>query len=253
MMTNKLYVTILAGGNGTRMESEIPKVLHSVGDECMIVKLINQVALMNPTKILVVVGKFRHLIRAEIEKKINDDRIVYVDQPNALGTGDAVKCTLPLFLDVSLSGVTITNIILNADVPLLRVKTINEIYAYYMASSCKMLITSINLANPTGNGRIIIDSGVFKEIIEEKDCNPNQKLITLTNCGIYVVDSKVLTEFIPLITNKNAAGEYYLTDLVKIYNGTGKKIDLFVLTPDKEIEIFNVNTKQQLEYLITRV
>lgn len=254
--TKQLYVTFLAAGIGRRMQSEIPKVLQTVKNEPMLIKLINEVILMNPTKVLIVVGKFRHLIKEEIEKNINDSRIVYVDQPNALGTGDAVKSTLPLFEYAFLSsdtGITITNIILNGDVPLLKYNTIRDIYSYYVTNSSKMLITSINLSNPTGNGRIVIDDGIFKEIVEEKDCNSQQKMITLTNCGIYIVDSKILTKYIPQITNKNASGEYYLTDMVKIYNETKEKIDLYVLTPDKELEIFNVNTKEQLQYLMTRI
>lgn len=244
---DKLYITVLAGGMGKRMQSDTPKVLHLVKGKVMIVRLIKEIIKMDPVQILIVVGKFRDEIKNEIEKTINDNRITYVDQVNPLGTGDAVKSTLSYF---NVSG-KIHNIILNGDVPMIEYITIKEIYDHYLKNNSKLLITSIHLKNPSGNGRIIIDkSNCFKEIIEEKDCAPEQRLLTLVNCGIYVCDSEVLTYCIPKITNNNASGEYYLTDIVKIYSEMlGQKIDLFILAPEKEMEIFNINTKEQLHYL----
>lgn len=241
-----LYVTILAGGLGKRMQSNIPKVLHQVKGEAMIVRLIKQILFLEPSKILIVVGKYREIIQTEIEKQINDTRIHYVNQENALGTGDAVKCTLSHFDNDG-----ITNIILNGDVPLLRYQTISEIYQSYLSQKSKLLITSINLSNPTGNGRIVIDNtNNFSEIIEEKDCTDLQKQITLVNCGIYVCDSSVLRNLVPKITNKNAQNEYYLTDLVKLFKDQAYgNVQLFVLSKEREIEIYNVNTKEQLQYI----
>src|SRR5687767_3311129 len=112
---NNLYVTLLAGGMGKRMQSDLPKVLHKVKGEAMIVRLLKQVVQLNPVKILVVVGKFRDMIKNEIENHINDNRIVYINQEQPLGTGDAVKCTLHEFNDGS-----VVNIILNGDVPMLQ-------------------------------------------------------------------------------------------------------------------------------------
>lgn len=244
----KLFITLLAGGLGKRMLSDIPKVLHKVKGEPMIIRLINQIIFLNPDKIFIVVGKFHQLIQNEIEKVIIDKKIIYVDQETPLGTGDAVKCTLPYFNQQEQS----INIILNGDVPLLQFSTIKEIYDYYLQIYSKFLITSTNLQNPTGNGRIIIDDeNHFKEIVEEKDCTIEQKLINLVNCGIYICHSDVLLNFVPLIKNDNAQKEYYLTDLVKIYldHSNDHKIDLFFLSSAKQIEIYNVNTKDQLNFI----
>jgi bifunctional N-acetylglucosamine-1-phosphate-uridyltransferase/glucosamine-1-phosphate-acetyltransferase GlmU-like protein len=257
---NKLYVTLLAAGIGKRMQSDLPKVLHKVKGEAMIIRLLKQVVLLNPNKILVVVGKFHDIIKNEIDKYIPplgemesnfqnfllNNQIIYINQEQPLGTGDAVKCTLCEF-----NGEPIVNIILNGDVPMLQYHTIKEIYDHYLTQQSNFLITSINLANPTGNGRIIMDPNHnFKEIVEEKDCLPDQKKITLVNCGIYICHSDILTKFIPLIKNNNAQTEYYLTDLVKIYkDATNQKIDLFILSPEKEIEIYNINTKEQLQFI----
>ncbi|AEQ33208.1 UDP-N-acetylglucosamine pyrophosphorylase [Acanthamoeba polyphaga mimivirus] len=243
---NKLYITILAGGLGKRMQSNLPKVLHQVKGQAMIVRLIYQIIKLNPEKILIVVGKYRDIIQQEIEKNIIDSRIFYVDQLIPNGTGDAVKCTLPYFENNN-----IDNIILNGDVPMIQYTTIKDIYNCYSVNSKKLLITSINLSDPTNNGRIIVnDNGEFNGIIEEKDCNDQQKTISLVNCGIYVCNSGVLLNCIPKIDNNNIQHEYYLTDLVKIYRQFYETtIDLYVLPQDKEIEIYNVNTKQQLEYI----
>lgn len=242
----ELYVTILAGGVGKRMQSDIPKVLHQVKGEAMVIRLLNQIIKLDPAKIIIVVGKFHIAIKNEIEKHINDNRIVYVNQPVPLGTGDAVKCTLGQFENNN-----IVNIILNGDVPMLQYSTIKEIYESYLQKQSKFLITSVNIDNPTGNGRIFKDiNGNFKEIIEEKDCNPEQKLIKLVNCGIYICDSSVCLKYIPRINNNNSQNEYYLTDLVKIYlDNPSHKVDLFILPPEKEIEIYNINTKEQLLYV----
>ncbi|QGR53719.1 glycosyltransferase [Moumouvirus maliensis] len=242
----KLYITILAGGLGKRMQSDIPKVLHKVKGQAMIVRLINQIIKLNPDKILIVVGKYHTIIKQEIEKNINDHRIVYVDQPEPKGTGDAVKCTLKHFENEDFD-----NIILNGDVPMIQHTTIYDIYNFYNNNSKKILITSIHLSDPINNGRIIVDNnGEFYEIVEEKDCNKEQKKINLVNCGIYICNSGVLLKYIPKINNNNSQNEYYLTDLVKLYKqDNNNKVDLFILPKNKEIEIYNINTKQQLEYI----
>lgn len=236
-----LFITILAGGIGKRMESEIPKVLHKVNNESMIVRIIKESLILNPDKILIVVGKFYLDIKKEIDNYIESDKITYIIQNKPLGTGHAILCTLPYLNNEN-------NIILNGDVPLIKAETIKEIYDYYLIKKSKLLITSINSDNPTGNGRIILENNIFKEIIEEKDCNNEEKKINLINCGIYIANSEVLIENIPKINNRNSQKEYYITDLVKIYSASNI-IDLFILDKNKEKEIFNVNTKYQLSQI----
>lgn len=238
---SKLYVTILAGGIGKRMGGDIPKVLNLVKGEAMIIRLIKQVLKLEPEKIMIVVGKFYKIIRKEIENNIQDVRIIYVIQDVPLGTGHAVKCTLSELND------NVNNIILNGDVPMIKSDTINEIYHKYLSQKVNLMITSINLSNPNGNGRIIKDSNDnFSEIIEEKDCTNEQRKIKLVNCGIYIANGNILCNYIPKIGCENVQKEYYLTDLVKLYNGS---IGLYELSSDKEIEIYNVNTQEQLQYI----
>jgi UDP-N-acetylglucosamine diphosphorylase/glucosamine-1-phosphate N-acetyltransferase len=237
---NKLCVTILAGGVGKRMQSTLPKVLHCVNGSPMIVRIIKQVLCLEPAKIIIVVGKSKDLIKAEIEKYINDIRIEYADQTQPLGTAHAVASTINLLDDND------TNIILNGDTPLLQWETINSIYKYYLESQTELLITSIKLDNPTGNGRIVVKNNTF-EIIEEKDCTDIQREIKMVNCGIYIMQSDMLKKYVMMISNDNAQNEYYLTDIVSIYNKyASKPISLFVLDPDKRGEVFNVNSKNEL-------
>lgn len=246
---NKLYITILAGGIGKRMYSDLPKVLHKIRGKAMIVRIIEQAILFSPDKILIIVGKFKDQIQLEIEKNITYDKIIYINQEEPLGTGDAVKSSLVYFTDDNTK-----NIILNGDVPLIRYQTIKEIYDYAIQKKSKLLVTGIESKNPTGCGRIILSNcNVFEEIIEEKDCNIKQKNIKLINCGIYVCESDVLLNFIPKINNNNAQKEYYLTDLIKLYKNANSLnlVDLFILDANKENEIYNINTKEQLEIVNT--
>lgn len=243
-MFKNIYVTVLAGGLGKRMQCNTPKVLCKIKEEAMIVKIIKQVILLNPIKILLVVGKHKILIKEEIEKNIDDNRIIYVDQITALGTGDAIKSTLIYFNS------SIDNIIINGDMPFIRSETILDIYYYYLTNNSKILITAIDLNNPNGNGRIIItNANKLEAIVEEKDCDNDQKLITLVNSGIYICNSEILKKYIPLIENNNIQGEYYLTDLVTIYNSKNRNnVDLYILPKEKINEIYNVNTKSHLDY-----
>jgi UDP-N-acetylglucosamine diphosphorylase/glucosamine-1-phosphate N-acetyltransferase len=241
-----LCVTILAGGLGKRMQSDLPKVLHKVGGIPMVVRLLLEVLKVKPSKILIVTGKFKNQIQTEIEEYVNDPRIIYVDQSVPLGTGHAVKCTLP-YLPLGSN-----NIILNGDVPLLAAETILTIYNSFVKTNSKMMITAINLKDPSGNGRIIRDplTEKFMAIVEEKDCDFEQKLVTLVNCGIYVCKSDILQEIIPQITNHNAQNEYYLTDMVKLLVDKNEDnlsiVDLHILSETKVLEISNVNTREQL-------
>lgn len=236
----------MAAGIGKRMQSNLPKILHKIKGESMIIRLLKQIIKLNPNKILIVVGINYNIIKNEIEKYIdNNNNIKYIFQKEPLGTGDAVKCTLSEFIND-----TITNIILNGDVPLLQYHTIKKIYDHYLEIKSNFLVTSINLENPIGNGRIIMNPDMgFKEIIEEKDCTKEQLQISLINCGIYICESNILVKFIPHIECNNVQKEYYLTDLVKIYkNLTNKKIDLYILESERKNEIYNINTIEQLQF-----
>jgi bifunctional N-acetylglucosamine-1-phosphate-uridyltransferase/glucosamine-1-phosphate-acetyltransferase GlmU-like protein len=249
-MTN-IIVTILAGGMGKRMQSELPKVLHKVHDTPMLVKIIEQVNNLNNnntikiSKIIIVVGKFINIIKSTLEQYISLDNILFAIQSEALGTGNAILSTLDI-----INGYDGINLILNGDCPKIKYTTIIQIINNYIINKNKLQITAIELDNPFGSGRIILDNNVFEKIVEEKDCSDQQKQIKLINCGIYLVDINVLQKCIPLIGNNNIQKEYYLTDIVEIYKKRyNDNIGLYILDKEKSIEIYNVNTKEQLNVL----
>lgn len=237
-----LYITIMAGGNGKRMNSDKPKVLQLVKGKPMIVRILEQIILFNPTKILIVVGCYKFQIETEIKKYINYNNIEYINQEQQLGTGHAVMCTLN-FLKNNLNGV---NIILNGDTPFIKYQTIRNIYDYYINNNQDVLITAVQTQNPTGCGRIIKINDLFEEIVEERDCTYDQKKIQLINCGVYICTTNILYVTIPKIEKSNSQSEYYLTDFVKISKKIGLSVGLFVCSDNQEYEFMNINTVEQL-------
>jgi UDP-N-acetylglucosamine diphosphorylase/glucosamine-1-phosphate N-acetyltransferase len=249
MHATKPVIILMAGGQGKRMNSSLPKVLHQVAGKPMIVGLIEQALMLDPQNILIIVGIFGTEIRTEIERWIQSTLLIYVDQPNPMGTGHAVLCTLPILSTII--SVNQQIIILNGDTPMLQAQTIQSIIDSHRTS---LTITALELTDPTGNGRIIRDhQGIFHSIVEQKDATPEQAAIKLTNVGIYVVNAKTLFTFLPRITNQNAQKEYYLTDLVSICRSEGLEVGLHILPSSASEEIYNVNTQEQLRMLEEKI
>jgi NDP-sugar pyrophosphorylase family protein len=233
-MAMETHAIIMAGGEGKRMNSTIPKVLHCVLDEEMIVGIIRKVMTLNVTKIYIVCGRHIDSIKECIHKRLgNTFDIVYVNQSVPLGTGDAIKQCLPY-----IEGTNVNVLILNGDTPLIDV-TLNE---FVKEKTPSLMVTSLD--NPTGQGRIILDNnGFFTKIVEEKDASFEEKKVKLVNCGVYHVSSKQLLEYIPLIDNVNAQKEYYLTDLCTFIMDD---LNLFKVPKCLQYELMNVNTQTEL-------
>lgn len=243
-----MIVIIMAGGLGKRMESDLPKVLHQVMEPSninikypMLVHVLNTSIKLNPTKIFVIVGKYKNIIEETINKYIKTDNLIeYVIQEPALGTAHAIKCSLPQiskFIDEKA-------IILSGDVPLISIDTLRGLDG----ETNKLLITE--LENPYGCGRILFDNtNKIIGIREEKDCNDEERKINFVNCGIYQIAVKDLVDLIPLIGNENKSSEYYLTDIIYLMIQKSIPIDTHQLEKYSQWEIKNVNTKKDLEYL----
>lgn len=230
-----LIVTILAGGQGKRMQSVIPKVLHKVNGIPMIVRIINQVVKLSPYKIFIVVSENHDLIRKTIEEyvEVGKHLIQYIVQPTPLGTGDAVRHTLNYLSNYS------NNLIICGDTPLISYETLRDVINKFTYG---IQITAIELDNPYGYGRIVTNSmGQFVRIVEEKDCNDQERQIKYGNVGIIMASSIILKDIIPKIDNNNKANEYYLTDIVKLYT-----TNLHIMDKSKLYEITNVNTPDDL-------
>lgn len=229
-------VIILAGGSGKRMNSDIPKVLHNINNEPMIVTLLKEVSKINSCKILVVVGEFKELIEKEL-KKYNFN-ITFVLQNKPLGTGDAVKCCKEHLEDNS------NVLILSGDTPIITLSTMNN----FLKSNSLVKLGITNLQNPYGYGRIIEKNNLFHKITEEKDCSDVEKQIKKVNCGIYMIHSYLIKKYIFQIECNNNQNEYYLTDLIEIIkNKENLNIEYHIFK--NNYETMGVNTQEQLKEL----
>lgn len=257
-MPKKLVVVIMAGGLGKRMESDLPKVLHKIGGKPMLVCILNSLREFNNIfypiyKIIVVVGKYRKVIKTTLEEYLNVNDLIFIDQLNPMGTGHALQCCKEELLKEEYDNSN--TLILSGDVPLITPETMFNM----VCNVNNVRIMTTILANPLGYGRIIeslSDFGsfgyepVFHKIIEDKDCNSEEKSIKKVNCGIYTINTDLLCSYLPFLKNDNAQKEYYLTDIIQIIKDYAKvDIDMFEISRDKQYEIMGVNTKEQLKEL----
>jgi UDP-N-acetylglucosamine diphosphorylase/glucosamine-1-phosphate N-acetyltransferase len=257
MTNNKLQETvviIMAGGLGKRMNSDVPKVLHLIVSKPMLVHVLEQAIKLNPLKILVVVGKYRDLIEKTIQQYIDlqqyHSNIIFVNQEEPLGTGHAIQCckkTLLPFIGTNKTSV----LILSGDVPLLSSIMMKHIVSR-ISDIPSVAITSTIMDEPFGYGRIVKDnSGNFEKIVEEKDCELYEKQIQEINCGIYCFPCIYLYDSIHLLTNNNAQGEYYLTQVIEIMKKQNPELVVQIVEiPKKEqYQILGVNDTEQLQFL----
>lgn len=230
----------MAAGEGKRMNSPIPKVLHMFNGKPMLVRIIEIAQKLNPAKVIVVTGKHDLLIRGTLSTYLDTNCLIFVNQPEPRGTGDAIKQCLSHYSP----GENV--LILNGDMPLITQDILERFIK--TASNISILVARFN--NPTGYGRIFSDSSGVVEIVEEKDCTAEQKLNDIVNTGIYIINSMLLKMYIPLITNKNAQQEYYLTDIVKIIRRTSIIINAYLIYRESEIKcVSGVNTQDELAAL----
>src|SRR5450830_64354 len=228
----KLNIVILAAGKGTRMHSSKPKVLHEVGGKAILAHVIDCAKILNPHKIIVVYGYGGEVVR----EAFSHENITWVNQAEQLGTGHAVQQAAP-FLDID--GDTL---ILLGDVPLVDVEACKSLVAQ---ADNTLAILSFNKVDPTGYGRIErADSGNVMAIIEHKDATETQRNIIEVNTGIMAMPNKHLTAWLSKLTNNNAQGEYYLTDIVALAVTQGVKV-VAEITAD-EWSVTGINSKVDL-------
>jgi UDP-N-acetylglucosamine diphosphorylase/glucosamine-1-phosphate N-acetyltransferase len=235
-----LTITILAGGEGKRMNSDIPKILHLFKDRPMLVRVIETARQLNPNKIIVVTGKYNDLIQTTLLEYTRINDIQFVIQNAPLGTGDAIKCCLPYYTEDGLV------LILNGDTPLITAPILKRLTdTEYDAS---LLVATFD--NPTGYGRVFCRSnGDVLKIVEEKDCNEEEKKVNIVNTGIYCIHTAFLKEFIPKIYNDNVQKEFYLTDIVKLMTNRFLIMRSELLDPSENIYVSGVNTQEELAAL----
>ena len=239
MEMGKLVITIMAGGVGKRMNSDLPKVLHKFKGTPMIVRILGECLKLKVKKIIIITGKFDVIIRNTIKDYFNEGdflRIIFVNQPTPLGTADPIKYSLCKYDDDE------KVLILNGDMPLINKDLLLNFYNYSESNS----ILVAELENSTGYGRIIYENKKFIKIVEEKDCNEEEKKIKIINSGVYKINSIDLKNYIPKINNNNKQEEYYLTDIIDLLVKDEKDIKTFKINPNDNKLILGVNSKEQL-------
>jgi len=229
---NKLNIVILAAGKGTRMHSDLPKVLHVVGAKPILAHVINCAKALQPNKIIVVYG----FGGERVKEAFSGEDITWVNQAEQHGTGHAVQQALP-YLDTDAD-----TLILLGDVPLVDVNACKRLIAQ---ADNKLAILSFNKTDPTGYGRIVRDTnGAVHAIVEHKDATAEQRAIVEVNTGIMAMPNAHLNSWLSRITNNNAQGEYYLTDIVAL--AVADKVSVVAEVTADEWSVTGINAKTDL-------
>jgi bifunctional UDP-N-acetylglucosamine pyrophosphorylase/glucosamine-1-phosphate N-acetyltransferase len=228
-----VVVAILAAGRGTRMKSNLPKVLHSLGGRSLIGRVIDSVKPLSPTRQMVIVGYQAVEVQAAMQS-IPD--LEFVEQTIQLGTGHAIQQLLP-----HLEGYTGDLLVLYGDVPLLRTETLKNLLQTHTQHQNAATILTAHLDNPKGYGRVFCNSdNIVQQIIEDRDCTPTQKQNNRINAGIYCFRWQDLAKVLPQLQANNSQKEYYLTDAVSQIEPV-MAVDL-----EDDQEILGINDRLQL-------
>ncbi len=231
-----LKAVILAAGKGTRMKSDLPKVVHTIDGKCLVDYVIEAAKGAGADEICLVVGYKADVVRESIENK----DVKFALQEEQLGTGHAVKCARDFL------GTSGDTLILFGDTPLITADTLKRLLSYHKEKGNAVTVLSAQIEDPTGYGRIIRDaSGNFIKSVEQKDATAEELSSQEINSGMYIFDTKELALALEKITPNNAQGEYYLPDTLAIIKEKGLRADAFALEGPEDIS--GCNDKEQLE------
>ncbi|MBD1861773.1 MULTISPECIES: bifunctional UDP-N-acetylglucosamine diphosphorylase/glucosamine-1-phosphate N-acetyltransferase GlmU [Trichocoleus] len=226
-------VAILAAGRGTRMKSNLPKVLHGLGGRSLVERVLNSLSDIEPSRRIIIVGYQGHLVQ---EALASFSDVEFVEQAEQKGTGHAIQQLLP-----HLAGFQDDLLVLNGDVPLLRPETLQQLLKTHQQHQNAATILTAQLPNPKGYGRVFCDSqNIVKQIVEDRDCSPAQKQNHRINAGVYCFRWPDLELVLPQLKANNDQQEYYLTDTVSFLEP--------VMSVDVEDyqEILGINDRKQL-------
>ena len=234
-MTNDLDVIILAAGQGTRMKSATIKVLHKAAGRPIIDYVLDLACELCERPPVMVVGHQREAVQQSV-----GERARYAVQDQQLGTGHAVLQAAAL-----LEGSARRVLILSGDVPLTRSETLRRLVDEHERAQNALTLLTMRLDDPAMYGRIVRDdSGAVVRIVEAKDASPEEKQISEVNAGIYVFSGEHLFANLRNLSNTNAQGEYYLTDLLAVLRGAGQRVGALVV--DDPVEVLGVNSRAEL-------
>ena len=235
MSTSPISVVILAAGKGTRMYSDLPKVLHLLAGKPMVQHVIDVAKVLDPRCINLVYGHGGELL----QNTLHESTLNWVLQAEQLGTGHAMQQAALYFADDE------DILMLYGDVPLISADTLRQLQAAKPAGGISLL--TVMLDNPSGYGRIIRENGQVTGIVEQKDATPQQLEIGEINSGILLANGADLKRWLGQLTNNNAQGEYYITDVIALAHREGKSV--VAVHPADSYETEGVNNRLQLATL----
>ena len=230
-----LAVVILAAGKGTRMKSDLPKVLHPIAGRPMVQHVVDAAGALDPDNTVLIYGHGGDAVR----QAVTGSRLQWAEQAEQLGTGHAVAQALPhLEEDVVL--------VLYGDVPLIQPQTLRDFVARVDDQSLALM--TLTLDDPSGYGRVIRDGdGKVRRVVEQKDASDEEKAVREINTGILACTRRFLNDSLPRLSNSNAQGEYYLTDLIAMAVDAG--MEVVTEQPGHAWEVDGVNDRVQLARL----
>jgi bifunctional UDP-N-acetylglucosamine pyrophosphorylase/glucosamine-1-phosphate N-acetyltransferase len=238
-----LDVLILAAGLGTRMRSNLAKVLHRLDGRPLIGHVCRTAAALAPRKVYVVIGHQGEDVRQAVLEELDEEHSGFVWQKEQLGTGHAVNSARE-FLENEDS----TLLVLSGDVPMIRAETLAALIQQHhthrgKGAVCTLL--TVKLEDPTGYGRVVRDpEGLFDRVIEQKDASEEERKIKEINAGIYCFNTRKLFEALSRVKNENAQGEYYLTDVPGLLRDSGEAVSLYQHTDAREVS--GINNRAEL-------
>jgi bifunctional UDP-N-acetylglucosamine pyrophosphorylase / glucosamine-1-phosphate N-acetyltransferase len=242
-MSSSLHIVVLAAGQGTRMKSNLPKVLHGVPGGAMLDRVIRTAESLCPDTLTIVVGHGADAIRSHLNER---PAIQFALQQPQLGTAHALLQVAPL-----LAAKAGTLVLLSGDVPLLTPATLRNLVAAHCGARAAATVVTATVERPFGYGRIVRVGGELARIVEERDASPSERQIREINSGIYAFDMAPLFDALRGIATQNAQGEYYLTDLIAIYRRRKLGVNSVLIEDPQEVR--GVNSRTELAEVSTLV
>jgi bifunctional UDP-N-acetylglucosamine pyrophosphorylase / glucosamine-1-phosphate N-acetyltransferase len=230
------HVVVLAAGQGTRMKSDLPKVLHGIAGRPLIEHVLRTADTINPATVTVIVGHRADVVREQLRSRSN---IAFALQQPQLGTAHAVQQA-----EQVLAGRSGTVVLLSGDVPLLTGRTLQRLVETHRGAGAAATVVTATVERPYGYGRIVRADGRIARIVEERDASPAERRIKEINSGIYAFDLAPLFDALRGIASQNAQGEFYLTDLIGIYRR--RKLPVETLMIENPEEIRGINSRTEL-------
>jgi bifunctional UDP-N-acetylglucosamine pyrophosphorylase/glucosamine-1-phosphate N-acetyltransferase len=233
---SETHVVILAAGQGTRMKSRLPKVLHEIAGRPMVEHVLRTAESVTPATVTLIVGHRADVVRERLKERRT---LQFAVQEPQLGTAHALQQAEPV-----LAGRTGTVVLLSGDVPLLSPATLQRLVETHQRAGAAATVVTAIVDRPYGYGRIVRSKDRIARIVEERDASPAQRQIKEINAGIYAFDLPPLFDALRGIASQNAQGEFYLTDLVAIYRR--RKLPVATLVVDNPQEIRGINSRTEL-------